>query len=95
MLAIARALISDPLLILMDEPSEGLSQKVIARVEEVCLRLVGEGMSVLLVEQNLEMAQKLADRAYVFLNGQVALEESGEDFRLDRDRVAAYLNLNV
>ena len=93
MLAVARALMSNPALLMMDEPSEGLSQLVIQRIEDICRRLVSDGMSILLVEQNLEMAQVLADRAYVFLNGQVAMEESGDDFRADRGRVGAYLGI--
>ncbi|RJQ80931.1 MAG: ABC transporter ATP-binding protein [Desulfobacteraceae bacterium] len=93
MLAVARALMSNPSLLMMDEPSEGLSQAVIRRIEEICRRLISAGMAILLVEQNLEMAQTLADRAYVFLNGQVALEESGDDFRADREKVGAYLGV--
>lgn len=93
MLAVARALIAGPVLLLMDEPSEGLSQAVIERVEGVCQRLTSEGISILLVEQNMDMAQRLADRAYVFLNGRIALEESGPDFRANRERVGAYLGV--
>ena len=93
MLAVARALVTNPTLLLMDEPSEGLSVLVIQRVKDVCRHLTSSGMAILLVEQNLDMAQNLADRAYVFLNGQVAYEESGEDFRADRKRVGAYLGV--
>jgi len=93
MLAIGRALVSNPSLLMMDEPSEGLSAQVIQRVEEVCRYLISTGMSILLVEQNLEMALNLAHRAYVFLNGEIALEESGEDFRSNRERVGAFLGV--
>jgi uncharacterized protein (UPF0261 family)/ABC-type branched-subunit amino acid transport system ATPase component len=72
MLAIGRALVTNPLLLMMDEPSEGLSVLVIQRVEEVCRQLSAGGMAVLLIEQNLEMAQALAHRAYIFVNGRIA-----------------------
>ncbi|HYA43768.1 MAG TPA: ABC transporter permease [Syntrophobacteraceae bacterium] len=74
MLTIGRALVTNPLLLLMDEPSEGLSALVIQRVEEVCRRLISSGMAILLVEQNLEMAQSLAHRAYIVVNGRIARE---------------------
>ncbi|MEW6265416.1 MAG: ABC transporter ATP-binding protein [Thermodesulfobacteriota bacterium] len=93
MLAIARALMTGPSLLMMDEPSEGLSQSVIERVEQICRHLIAAGVTILLVEQNLEMAQTLADRAYVFLNGQVALEQTGEDFRKNPERVRSYLGV--
>ncbi len=72
MLAIGRALVTNPLLLLMDEPSEGLSVLVIQRVEEVCRHLSSSGMAILLIEQNLEMARSLAHRAYIFMNGRIA-----------------------
>ncbi len=93
MLAIARALLCNPRLLLMDEPSEGLSQNVIKKVEQVCDRLSKQGIAILLVEQNLNMAANLADRVYVFLNGMIALEEQGDDFRTDRTRVGSYLGV--
>ena len=74
MLAIGRALVTNPLLLMMDEPSEGLSGLVIQRVEEVCRHLSESGIAILLVEQNLQMAQSLAERAYVIINGCVAHE---------------------
>jgi len=74
MLAIGRALVTNPLLLMMDEPSEGLSITVIQRVEEVCRQLSSSGMAILLIEQNIEMAQSLAQRAYVFVNGRIARE---------------------
>jgi uncharacterized protein (UPF0261 family) len=74
MLAIGRALVTNPQLLMMDEPSEGLSVLVIQRVEEVCRQLSSSGMAILLVEQNIEMAQSLAQRAYVFVNGRIARE---------------------
>ncbi len=93
MLAIARALMTNPRLLLMDEPSEGLSLQVIHRVETICRHLLEEGISILLVEQNLEMARVLSHRAYVFLNGQVALEILGDDFRMKPQEVGKYLGI--
>lgn len=93
MLAMARALMTNPSLLLMDEPSEGLSQQVIQRVEGICQHLVDEGITLLLIEQNLEMARVLAQRAYVVLNGQLALEISGEEFRADPQKVGAFLGV--
>lgn len=74
MLAVGRALVANPQLLMMDEPSEGLSAQVIRRVEEVCRHLSNGGMAILLVEQNLEMAQSLAQRVYVLHNGQISHE---------------------
>jgi branched-chain amino acid transport system ATP-binding protein len=93
MLAMARALMTNPSLLLMDEPSEGLSQQVIQRVEGICRHLIDEGMTILLIEQNLEMARVLAHRAYVFLNGQLALEIAGDDFRNEPQKVGAFLGV--
>jgi len=77
MLAIGRALVTNPQLLMMDEPSEGLSTLVIQRVEAVCRQLSAGGMSILLIEQNIEMAQSLAQRAYVVVNGRIARELPG------------------
>jgi branched-chain amino acid transport system ATP-binding protein len=93
MLTIGRALVTNPILLMMDEPSEGLSTHVIQRVEQVCRQLIPRGMAILLVEQNLEMAQSLADRAYVFVNGRVAYEESGDKFREDKETFGSYLGI--
>ncbi len=93
MLAMARALMTNPKLLLMDEPSEGLSQQVIQRVEGICRHLIDEGMTILLIEQNLEMAKVLAQRAYVFLNGQVALEITGDAFRNEPQKVGVFLGV--
>ncbi len=83
MLAIGRALVSNPVLLMMDEPSEGLSVLVIQRVEAVCRQLSSGGMAILLIEQNIEMAQSLAQRAYVFVNGRVARELSDATLAAD------------
>ncbi len=69
MLAIGRALMANPALILMDEPSEGLSPKLVQRVEDILRALRASGHAILLVEQNLALATAVADRIYVISSG--------------------------
>jgi branched-chain amino acid transport system ATP-binding protein len=71
MLAVGRALMIDPELILMDEPSEGLAPVMVQHLEEIILDLKREGLSILLVEQNLYSALAVADRVYILETGQV------------------------
>ena len=71
MLAVGRALMIDPQLILMDEPSEGLAPVMVQHLEEIVLDLKREGLSILLVEQNLYSALAVADRVYILETGQV------------------------
>jgi branched-chain amino acid transport system ATP-binding protein len=87
MMAIGQALVSNPTLLLLDEPSEGLSVFVIQRIEQVCRYLRSQGMAILLVEQNLEMARGLADRVYFFTNGQVTHEIDGNTLRSELEAV--------
>ena len=94
MLAIGRALMSEPKLLLLDEPSAGLAPLLSANVFEVIKEInKGKGTSILLSEQNLHQALKLADRAYVLETGRVVLTGSGEEV-LNNDMVKkAYLGL--
>jgi len=86
MLAISRALMARPKLILMDEPSTGLSPILVAEVAKTITDINKEGMSILLVEQNCRMALKLAKRAYILETGSIPL--SGETSELiDNDMV--------
>jgi branched-chain amino acid transport system ATP-binding protein len=71
MLAVGRALMIDPQLILMDEPSEGLAPVMVQHLEEIILDLKREGLSILLIEQNLYSALAVADRVYILETGQV------------------------
>ncbi len=71
MLAVGRALMIDPQLILMDEPSEGLAPVMVQHLEEIVLGLKREGLSILLVEQNLYSALAVADRVYILETGQI------------------------
>ncbi len=79
MLAIARALMSSPRLLLLDEPSLGLAPQMVDRVFELIADLRGQGITILLVEQNAERALEIADHAYVLQSGQIVLQGSGAD----------------
>ncbi|MET8233625.1 ABC transporter ATP-binding protein [Micromonospora sp. NPDC005298] len=93
MLAIGRALMAGPRLLLLDEPSTGLSPKLTWTVLDAIKAIRDRGVSVLLVEQNAAHALNLADRAYVLESGSLVLEGSGSELARD-DRVrAAYLGL--
>jgi len=91
MMAIGQALVANPALLLLDEPSEGLSLRIIQRIEAVCRYLKSQGMAILLVEQNLELARVLADRAYFFNDGEVEGEISGDSWRKDSSTASTYL----
>jgi branched-chain amino acid transport system ATP-binding protein len=93
MLAIARCLMGAPELIMFDEPSLGLAPKIAFGMLEAIRELNGEGLTCLLVEQNVALSLKLASRAYVLENGRVTLTGSGAELLAD-DRVrSAYLGL--
>ncbi|MFV0482345.1 MAG: ABC transporter ATP-binding protein [Campylobacteraceae bacterium] len=74
MLAISRALMSEPKLLMLDEPSLGLAPKIVGEVFETIVRLRNEGITILLVEQNAFAALKISDYAYVMENGKIELE---------------------
>jgi branched-chain amino acid transport system ATP-binding protein len=93
MLAIGRALMARPRLLLLDEPSMGLAPKLVDHVLAVIRSLKDEGLTILLVEQNAGAALAIADRAYVLETGKVALHGSGTDIRNDRRVRDAYLGI--
>lgn len=94
MLAIARALMSRPKLLLLDEPSLGLAPLVVKQIFSVLRELTDQGMTLLLVEQNAHHALKLANRAYVLVNGEIRLSGSGAEL-LDNPEVRnAYLGMS-
>ncbi|WP_338560138.1 high-affinity branched-chain amino acid ABC transporter ATP-binding protein LivF [Erwinia sp. E_sp_B04_7] len=91
MLAIGRALMSQPRLLLLDEPSLGLAPIIIQQIFDTIEQLRQEGMTIFLVEQNANQALKLADRGYVLENGHVVLEDTGEALLANEAVRSAYL----
>lgn len=89
MLAIARALLLNPKVILLDEPSQGLAPLIVQEVFKVITSARKEGISVLLVEQNVRAAVEIADRAYVLDDGKVVYSGSAVEFGKDEQRVRA------
>jgi len=87
MLAIARALLLNPKLLLLDEPSQGLAPLLVREMFGVISRMRREGISILLVEQNVRMAVEIADRAYVLDDGRVVYEGPAAEFARDEERV--------
>jgi branched-chain amino acid transport system ATP-binding protein len=94
MLAVARALVTDPKVMLLDEPSQGLAPLVVQELSRLITRLRDEGVSVLLVEQNLKLAEGVADVVYVMVKGKMVYHAPLERFRSEREDVKAkYLTL--
>jgi branched-chain amino acid transport system ATP-binding protein len=91
MLAIARALVANPEIILLDEPMEGLAPLIARNVEEVVRRIKSEGNTILLVEQNAQVAMSLADRGYVLSNGRVVGSGAIDALKADADMMQRYL----
>jgi len=91
MLAIARALMSRPKLLLLDEPSLGLAPIIVQQIFGIVRDIAAEGMTIFLIEQNANHALKLAQRGYVLANGQITLSGSGEALLADPQVRAAYL----
>ncbi|MGA7262685.1 MAG: ABC transporter ATP-binding protein [Stellaceae bacterium] len=89
MLAIARALILNPRLLILDEPSQGLAPLIVREVFKVVTSARREGISVLLVEQNVRAATEIADRAYVLDDGRVVYSGAAAEFAKDEERVRA------
>ena len=85
MLAVGRALMIDPQLILMDEPSEGLAPVMVQHLEEIILDLKREGLSILLVEQNLYSALAVADRVYILETGQIVHQGDAKELSQQTD----------
>jgi len=91
MLAMGRALMSKPKMILMDEPSMGLSPLYVNTIFEIIQRVNKEGTTILLVEQNAKKALSIANRAYVLETGKISLEGTGEELLNDESVIKAYL----
>jgi branched-chain amino acid transport system ATP-binding protein len=94
MLAIARALVSDPRVILLDEPSQGLAPLVVREVARVIQRLREEGVTVLLVEQNLKLAERVADRMFIMVKGRIVYQAPPAQFHAELEDIRSrYLTL--
>jgi len=93
MVAIARGLMSKPKLLMLDEPSLGLAPILVREIFNVIRRIREEGMTVLIVEQNVKQTLTIADRAYVLENGRVTLEGTGADLLNNPHVQAAYLGV--
>ena len=91
MLAVARALMSKPKLIMMDEPSLGLAPLVVKGIFDIIRQINDQGVTVLLIEQNANMALKIADYAYVLETGLIGLTGTGRELLVNEDVKRAYL----
>ncbi len=91
MLAMARALMSHPQLLLLDEPSMGLSPIMVERIFEVIREVAAQGVTILLVEQNVRQALSVATRGYVMDSGAIVLQDTADRLMQDERVVAAYL----
>jgi branched-chain amino acid transport system ATP-binding protein len=94
MLAVARALATNPRIILLDEPSQGLAPLVVEELTRLLVRLRQEGVTFLLVEQNLKLAEAVADEVYVMVKGRMVYRAPLDRFRAEREAVKTrYLTL--
>jgi branched-chain amino acid transport system ATP-binding protein len=91
MLAIGRGLMSHPTLLLLDEPSMGLSPILVEQIFDIIQDINEQGTSILLVEQNAQMALAIADRAYVLETGKIVMQGNGDDLLKDPSVIEAYL----
>jgi branched-chain amino acid transport system ATP-binding protein len=93
MLAIARALVGGPRLILLDEPSEGLAPLIVEAIRDLILELKREGVTLLLAEQNLELCLAVADRHYIIDQGVIRFQGTTQELRANRRVQEAYLGV--
>lgn len=91
MLAISRGLMAGPRLLLLDEPSLGLAPLLVRQIFDIIEQLRREGMTILLVEQMAKLALRIADRAYVLVQGQIALQGTSEQLLNSPEIVRGYL----
>jgi len=92
-LAIARSLMSTPRLLLLDEPSLGLAPQIVDQIFDLIADLRQGGLTILLVEQNAEMALEIADRGYIYSNGKIELTGTGAELGASDDVANTYLGI--
>ena len=95
MLAIGRALMSNPNYLLLDEPSLGLAPKLVDQIAELITEINSQGVTVLLVEQNANMALKISTHGYIMETGNIVMDNSSEKLMKDKDVQEFYLGLNT
>ncbi|SHO66704.1 branched-chain amino acid transport system ATP-binding protein [Pseudoxanthobacter soli DSM 19599] len=95
MLAIARALLLNPVLLVMDEPTEGLAPVIVDHVVELLHTINREGVGLLLVEQNFSVAVSVAERVLVMVNGRIALETGADEIARNEDMQRRYLGVSA
>ncbi len=93
MLTVARTLMGNPYLVLLDEPSEGVAPVIVEQMAQMILELKAQGVSILLSEQNMHFAELVSDRAYVLEKGQIRYEGSMADLAANEDVRRAYLSV--
>jgi branched-chain amino acid transport system ATP-binding protein len=93
MLAIARALVRDPKIVLLDEPFEGLAPLIVKELVRVCRELAAAGQTIVLVEQNIAATLALASRVYILNNGHIAHEGSAQELRAQPGLLQRYLGV--
>jgi len=91
MLAIGRALMTEPKVLMLDEPSMGLAPIIVQNIMDIIKHINSEGTTILLVEQNAKVALKLADRGYVLETGEIVMEGAADVLSKDESIVKAYL----
>ena len=93
MLTVARTLMGNPYLVLLDEPSEGVAPVIVEQMVHMILELKAQGVSILLSEQNMHFAQLVSDRAYVLEKGQLRFSGTMDALAADEDVRRAYLSV--
>jgi branched-chain amino acid transport system ATP-binding protein len=95
MLAIARALVADPDLLLLDEPTEGLAPFIVRQIEEIIEDLNDDGITILLVEQNIPVALDVSEYTYILDKGQIVHEGPADEVRADQSVLDQYLGVGT
>lgn len=93
MLTVARTLMGNPYLVLLDEPSEGVAPIIVEQMAHMILELKAQGVSILLSEQNMHFAELVSDRAYVLEKGHIRYSGSMEELATNEDVRRAYLSV--